>query len=134
KNRASAVTVKVAYDVAIYTLNQKRRELARIEAEYGMDVSFEPKGDLMAGQFELERTRTRDPEERPRNHAVSIEAGFVPSDEPEEEMLPEQDSGDEDIEETAEAGETAQEATEAAANTRDGDGRRRRRRRGGRGR
>ena len=84
KSRASAVTVKVASDVAIYTLNQKRRELARIETEYGMEVSFEPKEGLMAGHFELDRTRTRDPEERPRNHAVSIEAGFVPSDEPED--------------------------------------------------
>jgi ribonuclease E len=32
KNRASAVTVKVASDIALYALNQKRRELARIEA------------------------------------------------------------------------------------------------------
>ncbi|HEY4275589.1 MAG TPA: Rne/Rng family ribonuclease, partial [Rhizomicrobium sp.] len=86
KNRASAVTVKVANDVAIYTLNQKRRELARIEAEYGMEVSFEPKDGLMAGHFELDRTRTRDPEDRPRSHAVSIEAGFVPSDEPEDDV------------------------------------------------
>ena len=70
--------------MAIYTLNQKRRELARIETEYGMEVSFEPKEGLMAGHFELDRTRTRDPEDRPRNHAVSIEAGFVPSDEPED--------------------------------------------------
>ena len=58
---------KVASDVAIYTLNQKRRELARIETEYGMEITFEPKEGLMAGNFELERTRSRDPGERPRN-------------------------------------------------------------------
>ena len=87
KNRAAAVTVKVASDVAIYILNQKRRELARIEAEHGMEISFEPKEGLPAGTFELERTRTRDPGERPRTIAVSIEAGFVPSDEPEAEYV-----------------------------------------------
>ncbi len=30
-------------DVAIYTLNQKRRELARIEGDYQMAIAFEPK-------------------------------------------------------------------------------------------
>jgi len=135
KNRASALTVKVANEVAIYTLNQKRRELARIEAEYGMEVSFEPKEGLTAGHFELERTRVRDPEDRPRNHAVSIEAGFVPSDEPEDEVLPEE------IEEEAEVTEDTVEAESAEISDtptpHDGGesgGRRRRRRRGGRGR
>src|ERR1700742_3496843 len=42
KLKASAVTVKVSTDVAVYTLNQKRRELARIEADYGMSVTFSP--------------------------------------------------------------------------------------------
>src|ERR1700722_4981395 len=87
KNRAAAVTVKVASEVALYTLNQKRRELARMETEYGMEISFEPKEGLQAGSFELERTRQKDPGERPRsNAAVSIEAGFVPSDEPEDDV------------------------------------------------
>src|SRR6185437_11075968 len=133
KNRASALTVRVAHEVAIYALNQKRRELARIEAEYGMDVSFEPKEGLMAGHFELERTRVRDPEDRPRNHAVSIEAGFVPSDEPEDEIAPEEmddeiDESEEDVVE-AESGQPA----ETVQPSREGGGRRRRRR-GGRGR
>ena len=59
-SRAAAVTVQVATDVAIYTLNQKRRELARIEAEYGMAITFEPKEGLMAGTFEIERTDAED--------------------------------------------------------------------------
>src|ERR1700742_5120451 len=42
KLKASAITVKVPTDVAVYTLNQKRRELARIEADYGMSVTFSP--------------------------------------------------------------------------------------------
>ncbi|HEY2835948.1 MAG TPA: ribonuclease E/G [Rhizomicrobium sp.] len=135
KSRASAVTVKVANDVAIYALNQKRRELARIETEYGMEVSFEPKEGLMAGHFELDRTRTRDPEDRPRSHAVSIEAGFVPSDEPEDDMVVEEEE-EEEIEETADSAVDGEsETADISQQPRDGDGaRRRRRRRGGRGR
>jgi ribonuclease E len=133
KSRASAVTVKVASDVAIYTLNQKRRELARIETEYGMEVSFEPKEGLMAGHFELDRTRTRDPEDRPRSHAVSIEAGFVPSDEPEDEVVVEEEEDRiEEIEATPV--EADGETRETPQQARDSEGKRRRRRRGGRGR
>jgi ribonuclease E len=133
KNRASAVTVKVANDVAIYTLNQKRRELARIEAEYGMEVSFEPKEGLMAGHFELDRIRTRDPEDRPRSHAVSIEAGFVPSDEPEDDVIEAEE--EEEIDEAEDTAATAEEEShQAPQQSREGEGKRRRRRRGGRGR
>ncbi|MBN9546335.1 MAG: Rne/Rng family ribonuclease [Alphaproteobacteria bacterium] len=132
KNRASAVTVKVANDVAIYTLNQKRRELARIEAEYGMEVSFEPKEGLMAGHFELDRIRTRDPEDRPRSHAVSIEAGFVPSDEPEDDVV--EVEGEEEVEETEDVATADEESHQAPQQPREGEGKRRRRRRGGRGR
>ena len=131
KNRANALSVKVANEVAIYALNQKRRELARIETEYGMDVSFEPKEGLLAGHFELERTRVRDPEDRPRNHAVSIEAGFVPSNEPEDEAFPEDE---EEIEETEEPVATENRSEEAPPPREDEGSRRRRRRRGGRGR
>src|SRR5580698_4607158 len=108
KSSAAAVTVKVASDIALYALNQKRRELARIEIEYGMEISFEPKEGLLAGSFELERTRQKDPGERPRSSAVSIEAGFVPSDEPEDDILPEeQEEIEEEFTEPAEsAGES----------------------------
>ncbi|HTQ12819.1 MAG TPA: Rne/Rng family ribonuclease [Rhizomicrobium sp.] len=64
KQKAAAVTVRVPSDVAIYTLNQKRRELARIENDYGMTVSFLPKDDVLAGNFEIERTAQRAPEDR----------------------------------------------------------------------
>ncbi len=83
KSKSAAVTMKVAGDIAFYILNQKRQELARIEAEYGMEIAFEPKEGLTAGNFELERRRERSSSEPQRNRAVSIEAGFVPSDEPE---------------------------------------------------
>ncbi|MGH6871206.1 MAG: Rne/Rng family ribonuclease [Rhizomicrobium sp.] len=64
KQKAAAVTIRVPSDVAIYTLNQKRRELARIETDYGMIVSFLPKDDVLAGNFEIERTAHRAPEDR----------------------------------------------------------------------
>ncbi|MES2473901.1 MAG: Rne/Rng family ribonuclease [Pseudomonadota bacterium] len=98
KNRAAAVTVRIANDVAIYVLNQKRHELARIEAEHGMEIFFDPKAGIAAGTFELERTKQRDPSERPRNSAVSIEAGFVPSSEPEPEYEEEVEEEEEFVE------------------------------------
>ena len=61
KNRAAAVTVKIASEVALYILNQKRAELSRIENEHGMAIIFEPTEGLVAGNFEIERTKTRDP-------------------------------------------------------------------------
>ena len=136
KNRAAAVTVKIANEVALYILNQKRSELSRIENEHGMAIAFEPREGMAAGSFEIERTKTRDPGDRPRPHAVSIEAGFVPSEEPEYD----EDDVEEDMEaEEAEEGTAdAEDAPEAESFERpEGsprEGRRRRRRRGGRGR
>ncbi len=152
KSRAAAITVKVSSDIALYALNQKRRELARIESEYGMDISFEPKEGQLAGSFELERTRAKDPGERPRASAVSIEAGFVPSDDAEDDIAPEEE--DEAEEEDFEASEGAPETDAGEGESRPKEGRsenrggdrgaerggdrngdgRKRRRRGGRGR
>ncbi len=137
KNRASAVTVKVASDIALYALNQKRRELARIEAEYGMEISFEPTQGLQAGNFELERTRSKEPGAQPRSSAVGIEAGFVPSDEPEDDVLPEEEEEEESAEDIAAGGEEAPVQSESESRSHGGGeerGGRRRRRRGGRGR
>ncbi len=141
KNRAAAVTVRIAHDVAIYVLNQKRHELARIEAEHGMELFFDPKEGLAAGTFELERTKQRDPSERPRNSAVSIEAGFVPSSEPEpeyeeeveEEELVEADSGQPDSRDEDEEERPAPSQGERGERGERENGRRKRRR-GGRGR
>ncbi len=138
KNRAAAVTVKVAGDIALYALNQKRRELARIESEYGMEVSFEPKDGLTAGNFELERTRTRDPDARPRSHAVSIEAGFVTSSEPEDDYVAEEE--EEETQEEASEAEDGADSENQPRQDNEGErgeggerGSRRRRRRGRRG-
>ena len=141
KNRAAAVTVRIANDVAIYVLNQKRHELARIEAEHGMEIFFDPKDGIAAGTFELERTKQRDPSERPRNSAVSIEAGFVPSSEPEpeyeeeieEEELVEADGGQQDSRDEDEEDRPAAPTGERGERG-DRENGRRKRRRGGRGR
>lgn len=134
KNRAAAVTVRIANDVAIYILNQKRHELARIEAEHGMEISFDPKEGLAAGTFELERTKQRDPSERPRTSAVSIEAGFVPSSEPEPDYEEEPEEAEEEMEDAAEESVEAGTSEEREAPREGRDSGRRRRRRGGRGR
>jgi len=138
KNRASAVIVRVASDIALYALNQKRRELARIETEYGMDISFEPREGLQAGNFELERTRSKDPGEKPRTSSVGIEAGFVPSDEPDDELPPEDEEEEEVADESGdEAVSESEGESQGRAREEQGQGERtgrRRRRRGGRGR
>ncbi|HEY1631901.1 MAG TPA: ribonuclease E/G [Rhizomicrobium sp.] len=64
KQKAAAVNVRVPADVAIFTLNQKRREIARIEGDYSMTIAFIPKDDVLAGNFEIERTLVRAPEDR----------------------------------------------------------------------
>jgi ribonuclease E len=65
RQRAESLNVRAATDVAIYTLNQKRRELARIESEYALSIQFEPKDDgMMTGTFEIDRIGQRIPDER----------------------------------------------------------------------
>ncbi|OJT96795.1 MAG: hypothetical protein BGN82_02860 [Alphaproteobacteria bacterium 65-7] len=142
KNRAAAVTVKIDNEVALYILNQKRHELARIEAEHGLEITFDPKPGMAGGAFEIERTKTRDPGDRPRsNAAVSIEAGFVPSDEPEPDYVEESEEEDElvetdepaDSEEDEDRGAGDRAPGERESRER-GENGRKRRRRGGRGR
>jgi ribonuclease E len=140
KNRAAAVTVKLDNEVALYILNQKRHELSRIEAEHGMEITFDPRPGMAGGAFEIERTKTREPGDRPRSHsAVSIEAGFVPSSEPEPDY--EEDVEEEEIEEVSDSRDDAgEEEREERAPRAEGErtggerGDRKRRRRGGRGR
>ncbi len=158
KLKASAVVVRVAGDVAMYTLNQKRRELSRIENDYGMEINFEAKDSLPAGSFEIDRTIQKTQEERER-YAVSIEAGFAQAAaaaaaeaEAEADLVEEVEEIEDEIEEEIEAEEAIEDAQilgesepreshegrEQHQNDRGGQGedggRRRRRRRGGRNR
>jgi ribonuclease E len=135
KQPAANVTVRAPSDVTIYTLNQKRRELARIEEAYDLAISFDPQQNMMGGSFEIERTGVRVPTPRPKAIPVSIEAGF-------EDREPEEPETDVTIVEapveTAPRAEGASvERSDGANGNGNGEGRgrkRRRRRRGGRGR
>jgi ribonuclease E len=128
---AANVTVKAPPDVTIYALNQKRREIFRIEEAYDLAIVFDPQANMMGGSFEIERTGARIPSPRPKALPVSIEAGF-PED---EEEAPETDVTivEAPTEPAAQPAAVAPERTDQG----NGEGRgrkRRRRRRGGRGR
>ena len=129
KQRAESLVVRVATDVAIYTLNQKRRELARLESEYDITISFDPKEDLKTGDFNIDRIGLRDPESRPRPVTQFEDAPPVVEEEAEPEIVEEA--------EPDRAEDTAQEAIPAESREHQQQGdpnrrRRRRRRRGGR--
>jgi len=135
KQRAEGLTVKVAGDVAMYTLNQKRRELSRLENEHAITISFQPEDALMAGAFEIERVGHRNPEDFQRHTPAAIAAPVMEDEDldiVEEEEI-------EETQDAAEATETAapsddEEPRERSESSENGDGRRRRRRRGGRNR
>ena len=101
-----------------------------------------PSKAWLAGSFELERTRSRDPAERPRSHAVSIEAGFVPSNETEDDVVEEEedeleDEGafeDEGDSEAKPPSDSTPAASNGAGTSKTSSSSRRRRSRGGRGR
>ena len=133
KQRAEGLTVHVAPDVAIYTLNQKRRELARLEAEYSITINFEPKAELMAGEFEIGRIGHRNPEDFPRPAMAAVSEPVMPEEEldvAEEEELDEEDEAIEAADTTVVEHETLPERGEPVQR----EGSRRRRRRGGRNR
>jgi ribonuclease E len=140
KRRAAHLNVSIAADVAIYILNQKRRELSRIETDYGVAVGFVPTNEPVIGHFEIERVGQRSVEDRPRPPViVSVEAGFggepISEEVEAEEEIEEQDKNAEEESEEALASsdEERGESQEREGND-DGRRRRRRRRRGGRGR
>jgi ribonuclease E len=129
KLKASAVSVRIASDVAIYTLNQKRRELARIEADYGMTITFDPKEGLMVGTFEIERTAQMTPEERAKfTSAVEVEFVPAPSEEEPEDIVEADEEEEREIEEAAPASEQTGTQPQPGGSS----SKRRRRRRGGR--
>src|SRR5579863_5730082 len=96
RQRANTLIVKVAIDVAVYTLNQKRRELARIEADNGVTIQFEPKEGEIAGNFEIERIGQRAPDERPKLAPIPepvFEPEIIEEAEAEEVDVEEDDAG-----------------------------------------
>ncbi len=136
KLKATAVNVKVPTDVAVYTLNQKRRELARIEYDYGMTVTFEPDNRILAGNFELDRITARSPDDKPR--IATMEPTVIEPEIEEEdlEIVEEEEVAtvEADEEETTEAAQDQPRQQDQQDQPANGEGTRRRRRRGGRNR
>jgi len=131
RGRAAAIVVHVANEVALYALNQKRRELARVETDYDMAISFEPKEGLIAGTFDLERSGQRVQPQQVKAAAVSVDAGLaIPTDmaEPVEDETAEEE--DQPSEQTV---ASASPPSNASGTQQNGGTKKRRRRRRGRG-
>jgi len=142
RQKHASLTVKAPSDVVFYTLNRKRRELARIEETYELSILFEPREGMMGGSFEIERSAARaETPIRSKASPVSVEAGFRASEdiEPVEPSAVEiEDEAETEIEVEAEVEAEAEvgesRPSERGENGEREGGRRRRRRRGGRGR
>ena len=81
RQRANTLVIATPVEVAMYTLNQKRSEIARMERDYGVTISFQPRSDMQAGTFELERVGQRLPEDRERIAAPAAVAAHPPETE-----------------------------------------------------
>jgi ribonuclease E len=79
RQKAASVSVRAPVDVAVYALNQKRREISRIETDYRIAIQFEPKESMMAGTFEIDRIGLRSPEEKAPT-APAVENPELPED------------------------------------------------------
>lgn len=121
RQRAATLKVRTPTEVAIYALNQKRREIAHVETEYGIAIQFEPNEGILAGTFEIDRIGSRPVEERPKPVVAEVVQNLIEVAEPLET----------DEVETAEAGpEEVQPSAEPQTATQNASRRRRRRRRG----
>ncbi|MBP2228110.1 ribonuclease E [Azospirillum agricola] len=134
RKRSAEITIYVPTQIALYILNQKRGELAKIEERHGFHVMVQADDSLIAPDHRLERNRARLPDEE--GPLVSADRVMAETDralaaEPVEDTVEEIES-----EETAEGEEDAAETERAETNGEAGgeDRRRRRRRRRGRGR
>ena len=134
RKRSSEITIYVPTSIALYILNQKRGELAKIEERHSFHVMVQADDGLIAPDHRLERNKARLPDED--GPLVSADRVMAETDralaaEPVVEPVEEEA----DVE-TAQAEETDERVETNGANG-DGNGedrRRRRRRRRGRGR
>ena len=102
--QSSNLSVKAPSEVVIYALNQKRREIARIEEAYDLSIAFDPQPHMIGGTFEIDRTGPRIGPPRPKSTAVSVEAGFTSTEEsePEEAVVEEEEIIEEELAEEEE--------------------------------
>ncbi|MGF1455126.1 MAG: Rne/Rng family ribonuclease [Alphaproteobacteria bacterium] len=135
RERCATATVRVPQNIALYMLNQKRRQLMDLELRYGLTVVVEADHTLSASEFQLERGELLTDEKRAeiRDMAISMETAYdTDLDEPIEDADGEMLDGD--AEDMAEDVSADGEATADTAGEDSGDKserpRRRRRRRG----
>jgi ribonuclease E len=134
RQRANTLVIHAPIDVSMYTLNQKRREIARMEQDYAITIAFQPKDEMLAGTFDMERIGQRTPEERAKTAPPITDAPLI--------AMQVDDEADNVVEEVEEEetieGETEVETTQVSqpetqpANGENGGRKRRRRRRRGR--
>ncbi|CAO3405849.1 Rne/Rng family ribonuclease [Azospirillum largimobile] len=134
RKRSSEITIYVPTSIALYILNQKRGELAKIEERHSFHVMVQADDSLIAPDHRLERNKARLPDED--GPLVSADRVMAETDralaaEPVAE--PVEEEADVEAVQSDEAGERA-EANGANGEGNGEDRRRRRRRRRGRGR
>jgi len=132
RKRSAEITVYVPTSIALYILNQKRTDLARIEIKYGFRVMVQADDTLIAPDLRLERIKAKQPGEE-GGPLVSADRIMAETDRLLAAAEAEEDAADE-IEETEAEAEAEAEAETAerpaeAADGENGDRRRRRRRR-----
>jgi ribonuclease E len=127
KGRASAITVHVAADIALYLLNHKRARIAEIEQRTGLTVTFAADATLIPPAIRIERVRAR--AEGPHVPVAAQSREMTPREVTPRDVTHEataRDTSDDD-DDTAEAEDNAE--TTAATEGAEGERRRRRRRR-----
>ncbi|MBK1840950.1 ribonuclease E/G [Azospirillum sp. YIM B02556] len=134
RKRSAEITTYVPTSIALYILNQKRGELAKIEERHAFSVMVQADDSLIAPDHRLERNRARLPDED--GPLVSADRVMAETDRA---LAAEPVEPVEELETEAEAAQTEEsgERGEAIGTNGDGNGedrRRRRRRRRGRGR
>ncbi|PWC81901.1 ribonuclease E [Azospirillum sp. TSH100] len=131
RKRSAEITIYVPTSIALYILNQKRGELAKIEERHAFSVMVQADDTLIAPDHRLERNKARLPDED--GPLVSADRVMAETDRA---LAAEPVEAVEEPEVETEAAQ-AEESAERAETNGDGNGedrRRRRRRRRGRGR
>ena len=124
RGRGSIVTLRASQEAAFYVLNNKRRELAEIEARYGVTIVILPDGEVEGARMSVEASGPR----------PTMQVSYAPLAEvaEDEDLSEDEDEADEE----EDAYEEAQPARRAMSEGERGesDRKRKRRRRGRRGR
>jgi ribonuclease E len=127
RKRASEIVVYVATSIALYILNQKRAELAKIEERHGFRVMVQADDTLIAPDHRIERVRARGPsEDAPLVSAERVMAETEMALAAQVEEVEEVEENEAELDAAADETETAERPSD---NGSDSDRRRRRRRR-----